>query len=135
MEPLVAAVRIVHALYAAFVCMTPALRGCGVLLRSRALTAPTLGRLHLAGLAFATLQLAFGWSCPLTRLEARLAGRPADSFLIPESWTDASALPPWVWPALALAWAACLWTERAVGGYHRRSEATCSSGSVSSSWR
>ena len=48
MEPFVAGVRAVHALYVAFMVTAPALRWSGVLLASRRLTAPGLGRLHLA---------------------------------------------------------------------------------------
>lgn len=123
MEPLVAGVRAVHALYVAFVVMAPALQWSGVSLASRWLTGPGLGRLHLACLGFATLQLVCGWSCPLTRLEARLTDAGPGTFVIPESWTGAATIPPWAWLALALAWTTSLWTQRALGRYRMRSEA------------
>lgn len=116
MEPLVAGVRIVHALYVAFVVTAPALRWCGILLADRRLTSPALGRLHLACLGFATLQLACGWSCPLTSLEQRLAGAGSGTFVVPESWTG--AVPAWAWLALALLWTASLLAELATS-YHR----------------
>lgn len=122
MEPLVAGVRAAHALYVAFVIMGPALRWSGVLLADRRLTAPGLGRLHLACLGFVTLQLACGWSCPLTWLEARLAGTDSGTFIVPESWTGATATPPWAWLALAFAWALSLGTERALGRVRMRWE-------------
>lgn len=115
MEPLVVGVRAVHALYVAFVVTAPALLWGGRLLGSRRWTAPGLGRLHLACLGFATLQLACGWPCPLTWLEGQVASAPVGAFVVPEAWTGAGAVPPWVWLALALAWAASLWTVRAVG--------------------
>lgn len=123
MEPLAVAVRIVHALYVAFVVTGPALLWSGRLLGNPRMAAPGLGRLHLACLGFATLQLACGWACPLTRLEARLAGAPAGTFVVPEAWTDAGAIPPWAWLALVLAWAASLWTICAVGRDRARWEA------------
>ncbi len=123
MDPFVAGVRAVHALYVAFVVTAPALRWSGVLLASRRLTAPGLGRLHLACLGFATLQLACGWPCPLTLLEERLAGAGAGTFVVPAAWTGAAAIPLCAWLALALAWAASLATERAVAHHRMRLEA------------
>ena len=92
-EQFVAAVRAAHALYVAFVVTAPALRWSGVLLASRRLTAPGLGRFHLACLGFATLQLACGWPCLLTRLEERLADAGAGTFVTPAAWTDAAPIP------------------------------------------
>lgn len=123
MEPLVAGVRAVHALYVAFVVTAPALRWSGIVLASRRLTAPGLGRLHLACLGFATLQLACGWPCPLTRLEERLAGARPGTFVVPAAWTGAAAVPAWAWLTLALMWAASLVTERATIHYRVRMEA------------
>jgi hypothetical protein len=122
-EPLVAGVRIVHALYVAFVVTAPALRWTGISLASRRLTAPALGRLHLACLGFATLQLACGWPCPLTWLEEQLAGTGPGTFVVPAAWTGAAAVPAWAWLALALMWAASLLTERAILQYRMRMEA------------
>lgn len=123
MEPLVAGVRIVHALYVAFVITAPALRWCGISLASRRLTAPGLGRLHLACLGFATLQLACGWPCPLTWLEGHLTGDASSTFVVPAAWTGAAAVPAWAWLMLALLWAASLCTERAIAHYRMRMEA------------
>lgn len=123
MEPLVAGVRAVHALYVVLVVTGPALRWSGMLYASRRLTAPGLGRLHLACLGFATLQLACGWPCPLTLLERRLAGAGPGTFVVPEAWTGAAAVPAWAWLALALMWAASLVTERAIVHCRMRMEA------------
>lgn len=118
-----AGVRGVHGLYVAFVVMAPALRWSGALCASRRLTAPTLGRVHLACLGFATLQLVCGWSCPLTRLEQQLAGGETSTFIVPEAWTGAAAIPLWAWLALGLTWTMNVWTERAMGRYRMRMEA------------
>ena len=124
MEPLVVGVRAVHALYVAFVITAPALRWSGASRAGRRCTSPGLGRLHLACLGFATLQLARGWPCPLTRLEERLAGTGPGSFVVPAAWTDAFATPAWAWLALALLWAASLGTELAMHRPRATLEAT-----------
>lgn len=112
MEVAVFGVRVVHAVYVAFVCTAPALLWC---VRGR----PGLrwiGGVHLGCLAFVTAQLAFGWSCPLTALEARWGGAASGAFVVPEAWSGAGAIPPWVWPTLALAWAVSAGAWRVAGG-------------------
>lgn len=110
-EPLVAGVRALHAIYVALLWTAPALLWAGLLAGRRA---SWLARLHLACLTFATLQLACGWPCPLTRLEEALAGRGPGSFVLPERWSSAAAVPPWAWLGLAGMWALSLWTARAL---------------------
>lgn len=111
MEPLVLGVRVLHAIYVALLWTAPALLWAGLLAGRRV---SGLARLHLACLAFATIQLACGWACPLTRLEEALAGRGLGSFVLPERWTSAAAVPLWAWLGLAGMWALSLWTARAL---------------------
>lgn len=116
-------VRASHAVYVAFLITGPALMWSGALLGERRLTHPAIGRLHLAGLAFAGLQQAAGWPCPLTWLEQRLSAAAPDTFVVPMAWTDPTRVPAWTWLVLAIAAGVSLWTCRAVGDAHARSEA------------
>ncbi len=87
---MVLAVRLVHALYVAFVVTAPLWLLYGSIARVRSLTSPVVRGGHAAAVGFVGLQAALGWPCPLTRLEQALAGTTDGGAFLPEP-----SLPVW----------------------------------------
>lgn len=88
---MVLAVRLVHALYVAFVVTAPLWLLYGSIARVRGLTSPVVRVAHAAAVTLVGLQAAFGWPCPLTWLEQELAGTTGGAAFLPEP-----SIPVWV---------------------------------------
>lgn len=75
------AVRFVHALYVGVVLVAPFALAASALLPARREVVRALRLVHLATVAWGAWQLALGLPCPLTEIEAALAGQPPLDFL------------------------------------------------------